>query len=98
MDNDKKIMLCALSLSRIAQDLKELALEETGIVDGAAVMVLALSQHLASKVREIPEAVLHNTDTDSTHNTKIGEEILAINDNIGEEINAVAEQIKNENL
>jgi hypothetical protein len=87
MDNDKKIMLCSLSLARIAQDLKELSLEETGIVDAGAVMVLALAQHLASKVQEVPEAVVHNVDTESIHDTKIGEEISAI-----------AEQIRNEDV
>jgi hypothetical protein len=87
MDNDKKIMLCSLSLARIAQDLKELSLEETGIVDAGAVMVLALAQHLASKGQEVPEAVVHNVDTESIHDTKIGEEISAI-----------AEQIRNEDV
>jgi len=67
MDNEKKIMLCALSLGRIAQDLKEISLEETGIVDGAAVMVLALSQHLASKVPAGPEAIVHNVDSESKY-------------------------------
>ncbi len=80
-------MLCALSLGRIAQDLKEISLEETGIVDGAAVMVLALSQHLASKVTEAPEAIVHNVASESIHDTKIGEEI-----------NVIVDQIKNENL
>ena len=87
MDNDKKIMLCSLSLARIAQDLKELSLEETAVVGGDAVMVLALAQHLASKVQEVPEAVVHNVDTESIHNT-----------NIGDEISAIAEQIKNEKV
>ena len=81
MDNDKKIMLCALSLSRIAQDLKELSFH------CGAVMCLALSQHLASRIQDIPEATVHNVETETIHDT-----------GIGDEINNIVEKIQNEDV
>jgi len=71
MDNDKIIMLCSLSLSRISNDLKN-------IDNTASEVCLALAHQLALRIEEVPEALIHNVDTITPHDTSIGDEINAI--------------------
>ena len=75
MDDDKKIMLCSLSLSRISNDLK-------GIDNTASEVCMALAHQLALKIEEVPEALVHNVDTTTPHDTSIGDEICTIVDEI----------------
>ena len=78
MDKDKKLMLCTVSLFRISEDLKD--------IDATASAVCkSLAKKLAAGIEELPEATIHNVDTESLHDT-----------NIGDEISKIVEQIKND--
>ena len=72
LENDKKVLCCAMSLFNISVDMKDIDLMVHQIT-------LALSKYLTAKLGDkppVPHAIIHSQT--APHNTNISEEVESI--------------------